>query len=364
MSQQNSLPIKFIPPTPPENVRQHSTEIVTLEDKIIIKNPNVRNKINPMLSSLGNNASDFTGVLVLSDISTFQQLSIKEQREIKYSIREKRIENRGKLFRMKTQPPFFCNSTKSLIAKVKNGKIKEARFSKIPCRSWSCPVCSIRKAKSLRILLTKIAQLNNLTYFITLTLDSRKLTTEEKSDTHAYITKKFNHFKTILNRKKFNYYDPRIKRYFTFDLSKREIFKYLWVIEFQKNGNAHLHVLCNQFLPVIILRKVWEQVGGGHRIDIQNVRSVERVSNYISSYLVKGIKDSDLQANKGYGFKYGQRRYSISRSCRKPERNVIKAFEKASFDVRKKILKLQGLDWIITELENDNDDILEVIFDS
>lgn len=51
--------------------------------------------------------------------------------------------------------------------------------------------------------------------------------------------------------------------WYSFDLKSSGLkLKYVWVVEFQDNGNAHLHILINQFLPIEVLRKLWVHVGG------------------------------------------------------------------------------------------------------
>jgi hypothetical protein len=56
------------------------------------------------------------------------------------------------------------------------------------------------------------------------------------------------------------------------------------VLEFQKNGNAHLHVLLGQYIPQAWLSGAWQSIGGGRMVDIRYV-DVHRVSAYLSVYL-------------------------------------------------------------------------------
>ena len=192
-------------------------------------------------------------------------------------------------------------------------------------------------------------------YFLTLTLTPAKIPPEYKADSHRYITKLFNHFLTILRRKKYKYFHKNTGRYFFFDLTKaKEKLKYVWVIEFQKGThNAHMHILCNQYLPIIILRKVWEDIGGGTQMYIEPVKSRIGISNYITDYIIKGIKDTPEYIKNNYGFKYFQRRYSISKSCKRPDKPIFELFKDKSFEEKEKELISQNLGWIIPLLDSD-----------
>jgi hypothetical protein len=59
---------------------------------------------------------------------------------------------------------------------------------------------------------------------------------------------------------------------------------FVGVLEFQKNGRAHLHVLLAQYIEQEVLSKAWESIGGGRIVDIRFV-DVHRVSAYLAVYL-------------------------------------------------------------------------------
>ena len=215
---------------------------------------------------------------------------------------------RGKKFRIRKNKPNFCRNNKIALLKINNKSITEAKFKRIPCNSWTCPDCSIKKALVIKYYFREVIELNKLKYFLTLTLDPTKIPAEYKDNTHKYITKIFNHFLTILRRNK--------------EIKSQQKLKYVWVIEFQKNGNAHMHILLNNYLNIRTVRKLWQHVGGGIQMKIEKVDSLAGISNYISDYIVKGIKGEFEE--KSYGFKYFERRYSISKSCIRPPKNVYK----------------------------------------
>jgi hypothetical protein len=209
----------------------------------------------------------------------------------------------------------------------------------------------MKKALYVKYFLRDVIVLNNLDRFITLTLKPSKIPNEFKNDTHKYITKLFNHLITTLKRKKIKYFNKRKNRWFSFELNHSALkLMYVWVAEFQKNGNAHLHILFNQFLPVEVIREVWEHIGGGHSIFATPVRTIEGISNYITDYIIKGIKGNK---NKPSGFKFFQRRYSISRSCIRPPKKVTIDLMQANSNLERKY-NLTSLDllWVYNTLHS------------
>jgi hypothetical protein len=59
---------------------------------------------------------------------------------------------------------------------------------------------------------------------------------------------------------------------------------FVGVLEFQENGNAHLHVLLGKYIKQEWLSIAWQSIGGGEIVDIRPV-DVHRVSAYLSVYL-------------------------------------------------------------------------------
>jgi len=62
--------------------------------------------------------------------------------------------------------------------------------------------------------------------------------------------------------------------------------EFIAVVELQRSGLAHLHVLVGAYLPQDWLSEAWQGVGGGKIVDIRFV-DVHRVSAYLSKYLTK-----------------------------------------------------------------------------
>jgi hypothetical protein len=59
---------------------------------------------------------------------------------------------------------------------------------------------------------------------------------------------------------------------------------FIAVLEYQKSGMAHLHVLVGVFIPHAWLSEAWESIGGGRIVDIRYV-DVHRVAAYVTPYL-------------------------------------------------------------------------------
>ncbi|OGD10602.1 hypothetical protein A2397_01345 [Candidatus Amesbacteria bacterium RIFOXYB1_FULL_44_23] len=229
-----------------------------------------------------------------------------------------RQKNIGKLTTTRSIPPRFCGQRKYIAVFNKNGKIFfETRV--LYCRSWNCPKCQIFKAIQVKHKLHEVIVLNNLNHLLTLTLDPKIIPPEYLSEngnfTHKYITKLFNHFLVTLKRK-----------------IHKDI-KFVWVIEFQENGNTHLHVVTNKFLPIKVIKRYWVRMGGGHDMSIQLVRSANAMASYLTDYLVKGFK----KGTSNNGFRSGEKRYSISQSCKKlniavPEKKIIQVDSKTDLN--------------------------------
>jgi hypothetical protein len=64
--------------------------------------------------------------------------------------------------------------------------------------------------------------------------------------------------------------------------------QYIRVLEFQKNGNPHFHVLIDRYIDIAWIKNAWVAVGGGYMIDIRLV-DIHRVGPYVSKYLTKEL---------------------------------------------------------------------------
>ncbi len=168
---------------------------------------------------------------------------------------------------------------------------RKARYSRVGCKCWDCSACGPRRAAMFCIRIAQTAERLKLNKLLTLTLDPAKLHGAEST---KYINEAFAEFRVYLRR--YLGYAP----------------SYIRVLEYQKNGNAHLHVLLGCYLPQKWVSEAWSAVGGGAIVDIKRV-DMHRVSHYLSKYLTKQMI---MCAPKG------ARRVTTSRSIRLLEKQV------------------------------------------
>ena len=142
----------------------------------------------------------------------------------------------------------------------------ETRFFRVNCKSWKCPYCGPRRANRLRHAIREQAEAQQLRRFLTLTLDPSKI----EGDPVCYLNAAFAKLRVYLRR------------------HYRVSPQYIRVLEFQKNGNPHLHVLIDRYIAIEWVRHAWIAVGGGYFVDIRLV-DVHRVSRYLSKYLTKDL---------------------------------------------------------------------------
>lgn len=216
-----------------------------------------------------------THILFLTNIRSSQHDRVSNK--IVEAIKTTKQKMMGKNFKVRYEPPIYCR--KKAIAKIERtseGEIVKATLLKAACKSWTCPRCNLVKALKVKYMIKETAILNNLEYFLTLTLDPKKIPeyylSKTSNNTHQYITKLFNIFITDLKRR-----------------TKAKI-KYIWVLEFQKNGNAHLHILLNNFISINLIREIWTRIGGRHIMRIENVKTTAGISSYLSEIYCKRIK--------------------------------------------------------------------------
>src|SRR6266849_10270203 len=140
------------------------------------------------------------------------------------------------------------------------------RFRRVNCKSWNCAYCAPRRAKRLKHAIRERAEAMQLRRFLTLTLDPSKI----EGDPVRYLNAVFAKLRVYLQRH--HGVSPQ----------------YIRVLEFQKNGNPHFHILIDRYIDIEWIRKAWVAVGGGYMVDIRLV-DVHRVSRYLSKYLTKDL---------------------------------------------------------------------------
>jgi hypothetical protein len=148
---------------------------------------------------------------------------------------------------------------------------------------WTCPRCGPSKAKRLQRAIISSAQGKELCRLLTLTLDPRSCRPE---DSIPYIRGCWNKFRTSLKRQ-----------------SGGSI-SFIAVLELQRSGYAHLHILIDRYIEQGWISTAWQAVGGGRIVHVQHV-DIHHIGPSLSKYLTKEIFLGDMKARL--------RRYTTSR---------------------------------------------------
>src|SRR5581483_11913159 len=98
-----------------------------------------------------------------------------------------------------------------------------------------------------------MAEKLDMHFFMTLTLDPKKLGSDNPEFAVRYMRQTFNKFREYLRRK--------------FDEAPR----YICILEFHKSGRPHLHVLFDRYLEQHWISETWGALGGGRIVDIRSV---------------------------------------------------------------------------------------------
>lgn len=163
------------------------------------------------------------------------------------------------------------------------------RHFKTFCKSYKCEFCGKRKLALVRAGFVLAIKKYGLDVFVTLTLDPKRCTSSPQ-ESGKYIRNAWNKFR-ILQKRAFN----------------RNL-QFIAVVEFQKSGYAHLHVLFDGFLKHSWIKRTWIAVGGGEIVDVR--RSDEYTAKYLAKYLGKEMANQSGRARRAFSTSQG---ISISR---------------------------------------------------
>jgi len=173
---------------------------------------------------------------------------------------------------VKRKKAFGCG-THSVVGPVK-GKPGKFGHKAVFCQSYRCKRCQAPKLKKVRARIAQIATEHKLTRMATLTLDPKRIPKGQRTD--RYLRECWRKMRVSLARE------------------FGESIKFVGVLEFQKNGNAHLHLLIGRYISQRWLSDAWASIGGGRIVDIRYV-DVHRVSAYLSAYLAGGKVSETLK---------------------------------------------------------------------
>lgn len=217
----------------------------------------------------------------------------------------------------------YCGADGVLLEEEGDGFIR-LRAHRIRCKSWFCPVCKHRNLKMLRARVRAMLD-GHGAVFLTLT------TRDQSQDQIESIKLIQEHWDKMLKRMR----------------RKFGKFKYFKIMEFHKNGQPHLHILLDAYIPQSWLARNWNDVHGAYIVDVR-YRDAGRAVNYATKYLSK-----ELSTNATYHALFAithMRRYSFSRNS-VPDDFVVTFFPVSSRQDYYRILMML-LDWQGYELSN------------
>jgi hypothetical protein len=166
-----------------------------------------------------------------------------------------------------------CGKSNILLKSASGGAVKYALF-KIRCKSWLCPKCARRLARSWSISVKRYFAGSHIRV-VTLTIPHT--VSVDRSYKHAAVA--WNRLRVSLTR----YLKQKIK--------------FVRVLEPQSSGHAHYHILIDHYIPHAVLKALAVQSGFGSICFIQDVKS-EQIFDYVSKYLrKKWTSEKGLQAS-------------------------------------------------------------------
>ena len=165
---------------------------------------------------------------------------------------------------MRETEHFGCGNF-SVVGPLK-GKPGKFGYLCLFCGSYRCNRCRNPKLKRVRSEISRIASEKKLNKMATLTLDPKSIPRRYRVRTDRYLRDCWRKMRVSLGRK------------------FGESIDYVGILEFQKNGAAHLHLLVGRFIEQKWLSDAWQAVGGGPIVDIRLV-DIHRVTAYLSVYL-------------------------------------------------------------------------------
>ena len=163
---------------------------------------------------------------------------------------------------MQQEEQFGCGNF-SVVGPIK-GRVGRLGYKRLMCESYRCGRCRPLKLRRVRGRIAEIASARKLLRFVTLTLDPTKIPDGVRSD--RYLRETWRKMRISLARR------------------FGKALHFIGVLEFQKSGLAHLHLLVGVYIPQDWLSVAWQSVGGGRIVDIRYV-DVRRVAGYLTKYL-------------------------------------------------------------------------------
>lgn len=169
-----------------------------------------------------------------------------------------------------------------------------AQILKMKCKTYSCPFCGGKKAKSLEIGITKWIEKWEL----------RRLWT------FTYRTTMFQDYTDIecikFSSQIWHYFITYVRRHPALNKTLRN-FQYIRVLEFTKKGFPHYHCFFDRYLPIQIMHSCWcsaintvmKTSGTMGNVDIaKHCHDAVKAAAYVVKYVLKSV--DEFPSNRGF----------------------------------------------------------------
>jgi hypothetical protein len=158
------------------------------------------------------------------------------------------------------------------------------RLIPVNCKSWSCPRCARMKTRQF-VERCKLGFAGCRVRFGTLTFDTAHFSLDLAWRSQSALFAKL----VRVARKRFA---------FT---------RYVKIVEAHKSGYPHLHFLIDCYVPVYWLSSVWEDIGAGKIVYMEEIPT-DTAARYVTKYMAKNFSSF-------YGSENPFRYYSVRRMC-------------------------------------------------
>ena len=175
-----------------------------------------------------------------------------------------------RVFRTREQIKARCRTFSTPLVSQNESKIlfTSARF---PCKNWRCPDCSKTKARAVAVMVGHHFNGERVRHLV-LTFDPSRTSVRRSYENSPHC---FNRFISALRKHK-----PKLK--------------YFKILESQKSGMCHLHILINTYIPKHWITTEATRVGFGRINHISSV-GTDAQRAYVFKYLAKGLGNENAE---------------------------------------------------------------------
>lgn len=159
----------------------------------------------------------------------------------------------------------------------------------LPCGKWGCAVCGPKRYRWFVKNVEAAVEEWGLKYFWTLTIAHGS---HSPAESWLLISRAWNRFTAVMRKR----HGPLV---------------FIWVVEPQKSGHAHLHVLTDKYLDHAEVKEVWERASEGAKVVwVERVKSAN-VAVYLGKYM--GKTSGRVLEIPGLGELWNKHRFGKSR---------------------------------------------------